>query len=147
MVRAIAASVFLAMSLALVAFVAAPRPVHAQEILPPNPEIEAVIGGQFDAFRAEDVQQAWQFASPNIQGIFGSPERFGTMVEQGYPMVWNPGEVTFIDLQTFGGLVVQRVEVIDQNGALHYLGYAMIETENGWLINGVQLLEAPTLGA
>ncbi len=147
MVRAIAASVFLALSLALVALFVAPRPILAQEALPPNPEIEAVIGGQFDAFRAEDVLEAWEFASPNIQGLFGSPERFGTMVQQGYPMVWNPGDVNFIDLQAFGGLVVQRVEVIDQNGTLHYLGYAMIETENGWRINGVQVLEAPTFGA
>ncbi|MEJ6390555.1 DUF4864 domain-containing protein [Gymnodinialimonas ulvae] len=147
MIRAVAASVFLAMSLALVALLAAPRPVHAQELLPPNPDIEAVIGGQFDAFRADDVLEAWEFASPNIQGLFGSPERFGSMVQQGYPMVWNPGEVNFIDLQAFGGLIVQRVEVIDQNGTLHYLGYAMVETENGWRINGVQLLEAPILGA
>jgi len=120
---------------------------NAQERLDPNPDIEAVIGGQFDAFRADDVMEAWPFASPNIQGLFGSPERFGSMVQQGYPMVWNPGEVNFIDLQQFGGLVVQRVEVIDQNGTLHYLGYAMIETENGWRINGVQVLEAPTFGA
>jgi hypothetical protein len=147
MVRATALSVFLAVSLAVIAVLAPTSPAQAQEALPANPEIEAVIGGQFDAFRAEDVLEAWQFASPNIQGLFGSPERFGTMVQQGYPMVWNPGEVNFIDLQQFGGLVVQRVEVIDQNGTLHYLGYAMIETENGWRINGVQLLEAPTLGA
>lgn len=147
MVRAVALSVFLALSLAAISAIVAPRPLQAQEMLPANPEIEAVIGGQFDAFRAEDVLEAWQFASPNIQGLFGSPERFGTMVQQGYPMVWNPGEVNFIDLQQFGGLVVQRVEVMDQNGTLHYLGYAMIETENGWRINGVQVLEAPTLGA
>ena len=147
MLRAIALSVFLALSLAVVANALALRPAQAQEVLAPNPEIEAVIGGQFDAFRADDVQEAWQYASPTIQSIFGSPERFGVMVRQGFPMVWNPGEVDFIDLQQLGGLIVQRVEVIDQNGTLHYLGYAMIETENGWRINGVQLLEAPTLGA
>ncbi len=147
MLRAIAVSIFLALSLAVVANALALRPAQAQEVLPPDPDIEAVIGGQFDAFRAEDVQEAWQFASPNIQGLFGSPERFGTMVRQGYPMVWNPGEVNFIDLQQLGGLIVQRVEVIDQNGMLHYLGYAMIETENGWRINGVQVLDAPTFGA
>ncbi|MEX3014161.1 DUF4864 domain-containing protein [Gymnodinialimonas hymeniacidonis] len=147
MLRAIALSVFLALSLAVVANALALRPAQAQEVLSPNPDIEAVIGGQFDAFRAEDVLEAWEFASPNIQGLFGSPERFGTMVRQGYPMVWNPGEVNFIDLQQLGGLIVQRVEVIDQNGTLHYLGYAMVETENGWRINGVQVLDAPTFGA
>ncbi|GAB5448056.1 DUF4864 domain-containing protein [Gymnodinialimonas sp.] len=126
---------------------AALLPASAQEMLDPNPEIEAVIGSQINAFRAEDVLDAWQYASPNIQGMFGDPQNFGRMVEQGYPMVWNPAEVDFIDLQTFGAVIVQRVEVVDQAGNLHYLGYAMIETEDGWRINGVQVLRAPALGA
>lgn len=119
----------------------------AQEVLEPNPDIEATIQSQFDAFLERDVGEAWQYASPNIQRLFGSPENFGRMVESGYPMVWTPGRVAFIDLQTLGGLVVQRVEVIDQSGAAHYLGYQMIRTEAGWRINGVQILRAPGVGA
>jgi hypothetical protein len=147
MTRIIALTVFLALSLGAIATIIAPRPVSAQEVLAPNPEIEAVIGGQLDAFRANDLLGAWAFASPTIQGMFGDPERFGQMVQQGYPMVWNPGAVTFIDLQTFGGLIVQRVEVIDEAGAAHYLGYAMVETSEGWRISGVQILDAPTIAA
>jgi hypothetical protein len=120
---------------------------QAQEVLQPNPDIEATIQSQFDAFLDRDVGEAWQYASPNIQRLFGSPENFGRMVESGYPMVWTPGRVAFIDLQTLGGLVVQRVEVIDQAGTAHYLGYQMIETEGGWRINGVQILRAPGVGA
>ena len=112
----------------------------AQEVLAPNPEIEATIAGQFDAFLAEDVGAAWQFASPNIQRIFRDAQNFGRMVEQGYPMVWAPAQVDFIDLQSFGGILVQRVQVIDQAGNAHYLGYQMIQTEGGWKINGVQIL-------
>lgn len=147
MIRAVALSVFLAISLSVIAAFVAPRPVAAQEMLAPNPEIEAVIGGQFDAFRAENVMDAWQYASPNIQGQFGDPQNFGRMVQQAFPMVWDPSAVNFVDLQTFGALIVQRVEVVDQSGNLHYLGYAMIETEDGWRINGVQILRAPSLGA
>lgn len=146
MARAVALSIFLALCLAVILAFVAPRPVVAQEILPANPDIEAVIGSQFDAFRAEDVVDAWQYASPSIQGQFGNPENFGRMVEQAFPMVWNPAEVEFIDLQSLGALIVQRVEVVDQVGNLHYLGYSMIETENGWRINGVQILRAPSLG-
>ena len=69
------------------------------------------------------------------------------MVENGYPMVWTPRDVNFIDLQTLGGLIVQRVEVVDGAGQVHWLGYAMIETENGWRINGVQILQVPGVGA
>ena len=119
----------------------------AQEVLAPNPEIEATIQSQFDAFVARDVEGAFQFASPNIQSLFQTPGNFGRMVQQGYPMVWDPGQVDFIDLQTFAGLIVQRVQVIDQAGNAHYLGYAMVETEAGWVINGVQILRAPDVGA
>ena len=119
----------------------------AQEVLAPNPEIEATIAGQFDAFLAEDVGAAWQFASPNIQRIFRDAQNFGRMVEQGYPMVWAPAQVDFIDLQSFGGILVQRVQVIDQAGNAHYLGYQMIQTEGGWKINGVQILPPPQVAA
>ena len=119
----------------------------AQEVLAPNPEIEATIAGQFDAFLAEDVGAAWQFASPNIQRIFRDAQNFGRMVEQGYPMVWAPAQVDFIDLQSFGGILVQRVQVIDQAGNAHYLGYQMIQTEGGWKTNGVQILPPPQVAA
>jgi hypothetical protein len=112
----------------------------AQDVLAPNPDIEATIQSQFDAFLDRDVGEAWQYASPNIQSLFGNAENFGRMVQQGYPMVWTPGQVEFIDLQSLGSIIVQRVEVIDQAGTAHYLGYQMIRTENGWRINGVQSL-------
>jgi hypothetical protein len=134
-------------ALALAVYIAFAGPSAAQEVIAPNPDIEATIAGQFDAFRAGDVDDAWTFASPNIQGLFGTVENFARMVEQGYPMVWNPGEVDFIDLQSFGGLLVQRVQVIDAQGNAHYLGYQMVETEGGWRINGVQLLRAPDVSA
>lgn len=137
MLRALIAGLFLAFA----------APAAAQDVLAPNPEIEAAIAGQFDAFRAEDVTGAWAYASPTIQGLFGTPENFARMVEQGYPMVWQPGEVDFIDLQSFGGLLVQRVQVMDEAGTAHYLGYQMIQTEGGWRINGVQVLRAPDVSA
>ena len=137
MLRALFAALFLALA----------APAAAQEVLAPNPDIEATIAGQFDAFRAEDVEAAWQFASPTIQRLFGTPDNFGRMVQQGYPMVWAPAEVDFIDLQTVGGLLIQRVQVIDAAGNAHYLGYQMVQTEGGWRINGVQVLRAPDVSA
>jgi hypothetical protein len=131
----------------LALFTALAPPAAAQEVLAPNPDIEAAIAGQFDAFRAGAVDEAWAFASPTIQGLFGTVENFARMVEQGYPMVWQPGTVEFVDLQSFGGLLVQRVQVIDAAGNAHYLGYQMVETEGGWRINGVQVLRAPDVSA
>ena len=112
-----------------------------------NPAIETVIQQQFDAFRAEDVGTAFSFASPGIKGMFGTPENFGRMVRNGYPMVWRPAEVQFLDLREVAGNLWQRVMVTDQAGRTHLLDYQMVETGQGWQINGVQLLPQPGVGA
>jgi hypothetical protein len=112
-----------------------------------NPAIETVIQQQFDAFRAEDVGTAFSFASPNIKGMFGTPENFGRMVRNGYPMVWRPAEVQFLDLREVAGNLWQRVMVTDQAGRTHLLDYQMVETGQGWQINGVQLLPQAGVGA
>jgi hypothetical protein len=112
-----------------------------------NPAIETVIQQQFDAFRAEDVGTAFSFASPNIKGMFGTPENFGRMVRDGYPMVWRPAEVQFLDLRKVAGNLWQRVMVTDQAGRTHLLEYQMVETGQGWQINGVQILPQAGVGA
>lgn len=109
--------------------------------------IEDVIGRQLQAFNDRDMQGAWQYASPNIQGIFGSPDNFGMMVQRGYPMVWDNVDVQFLELREIAGLLWQRVMIRDARGDLHVLDYQMIQTDTGWQINGVQLLPAPEVGA
>jgi hypothetical protein len=117
-------------------------PLQAQDA-----DIEGVIQGQIDAFLADDFATAFGFASPAIRGIFRDPDRFGTMVREGYPMVWRPAEVTFLDLEERSGRVVQKVLIRDREGALHVLAYQMLQTETGWQINGVSILRAPGLSA
>ena len=109
--------------------------------------IQSVISDQINAFQSDDFETAFTFASPTIKQLFGSPERFGTMVRTGYPMVWRPSKVEYLSLETVRGALVQQVLITDQNGALHTLAYFMIETGDGWQINGVQILQAPQLGA
>ena len=119
----------------------------AEDTLAPEPGIEATIGGQIDAFLVDDFAQAFTFASPNIQGMFGSSELFGQMVRQGYPMVWRPGDVQFLELRNVAGNLWQRVLIRDQAGGVHMLDYQMVETVDGWRINGVQILQAPDVSA
>jgi hypothetical protein len=109
--------------------------------------IEDVIGSQLEAFNARDIDEAWTFASPNIKRLFGSSTNFGNMVQQGYPMVWDNAEVRFLDLREVRGSLWQKVMVRDAQGGLHILDYQMIETADGWQIDGVQLLPAPDVGA
>jgi hypothetical protein len=112
-----------------------------------NPAIESTIQQQLDAFRADDVGAAFSFASPNIKGIFGTPENFGMMVRNGYPMVWRPAGVQYLELREVAGNLWQRVMVTDQAGQTHMLDYQMIKTGDGWQINGVQLLPPVGVGA
>lgn len=109
--------------------------------------ITGVIQSQLDAFLRDDFAAAFTFASPGIRSMFQTPERFGLMVRQGYPMVWRPSDVRFLELETINGRLWQKVMITDAAGAVHLLAYQMVETSEGWQINGVQLLQAPEVGA
>lgn len=121
--------------------------VFADEVLAPEPGIEATITAQVDAFLRDDFAEAFTYASPNIQGMFGSVERFGQMVRNGYPMVWRPSNVTYLELREIAGALWQKVQIEDAAGQMHFLDYQMIQTSEGWRINGVQILRAPGVSA
>lgn len=106
-------------------------------------DIKETITQQFEAFKADDFATAFGFASPNLQMYFQTPENFGRMVTQGYPMVWRPADVVYLELREQDGTYWQKVQVTDTNGRVHYLEYRMMQTPEGWRINGVQILDAP----
>lgn len=112
-------------------------PAQAQEA-----DIQAVIDQQFTAFKADDFDTAFTFASPNLQRLFQSPQVFEQMVTQGYPMVWRPGAVRYLETRNEGETVWQRVMITDQAGRVHLLDYRMLQTPEGWRINGVQILDS-----
>lgn len=128
-------------TLATLALAAIASSTQAQEA-----GIQDTIASQLQAFNDRDVTAAWQYASPMIQGMFGTPENFGMMVERGYPMVWTNSDVTFTELSDINGVLWQQVMLRDAQGTLHVLAYQMIEGENGWQINGVTILPAPEMG-
>lgn len=104
-------------------------------------EITDVIQGQIEAFRTDDLDAAFAAASPGIRQMFRTPERFAEMVRSGYPMVWRPEEVRYLDRRDHpGGGHVQRVMIRDRQGELHFLDYLMIPGPDGWQIAGVQIL-------
>ncbi|MBA4325205.1 MAG: DUF4864 domain-containing protein [Rhodobacter sp.] len=109
--------------------------------------IRNTIQSQIDALLADDFDRAFTFASPTIKSLFGTPENFGAMVRQGYPMVYRPADVQMLDLREVAGNLWQRVRITDQAGAGWLLDYMMVETAEGWQINAVQILPAPDVGA
>ena len=112
-------------------------------------ELEGIIADQMSAFMADDFATAFTFASPMIQGMFGTSANFGTMVQNGYPMVWRPADIRFEEQRPgrMPGEVVQRLSLRGPDGAYYICDYSMIETPAGWKINGVQVLPAPGVGA
>ncbi|NQY61362.1 DUF4864 domain-containing protein [Cognatishimia sp.] len=106
-------------------------------------DIQAVITQQIEAFQVDDFAQAFTYASPNIQGFFGTSERFGQMVMSGYPMVHRPDAVRYLELREIAGNLWQRVMITDPAGVIHMLDYQMKMIDGMWRINGVQILPAP----
>ncbi len=105
-------------------------------------DIKGVISSQLDAFQSDDLDRAFSFASPMIKQLFQNPDRFGLMVQRGYPMVWRPADVQFGPLRQIGSRNVQIVFFTDQGGRVFEASYEMINTPDGWQINGVTLKEA-----
>lgn len=127
---------------ALTMLLLAAWPAFAQE-----EPIQSTITLQLQALGADDFVTAFSYASPTIQGLFGTPENFGMMVQNGYPMVYRPADVKMLDLREVAGIQYQRVLVRDAEGRGFMLDYQMIETPEGWKINGVDLLSQPDVGA
>lgn len=110
--------------------------------------IPDVIGQQLEAFEADDFARAFSFASPMIRGYFRTPENFGAMVREGYPMVHRPDAVTFGTRRTEGGSIYQTVTIRDAQGRYHALEYEMIpDGAGGWVIDGVSFIPAPDVSA
>ena len=111
------------------------------------PDVQATIFAQIEAMKADDFVTAFTFASPMIQGMFGTAENFGMMVRQGYPMVWHPSAVQMLEQREVSGALWQKVLVTDDAGKSFVLDYQMIEGEGGWQINAVELLHSAGVGA
>lgn len=106
-------------------------------------EIEGTINSQFEAFKADDFTGAFTYATPTLQMLFQSPENFRRMVTSGYPMVWRPSEVRYLELRERGGALWQKVQITDAKGFVHLLDYKMEQTDMGWRIGAVMILDAP----
>src|SRR5579871_5855956 len=110
--------------------------------------IERVITTQIDAFRRDDGDAAFGFASPSIREMFGDTTRFMAMVRRGYPMVYRPRSFVFDGLADTDGRIVQRVEIVGPDGAPALALYTMErEPDGSWKIGGCQIAEPEHVGA
>ncbi|MEP3330755.1 DUF4864 domain-containing protein [Sedimentitalea sp.] len=113
-------------------------PVSAQ-----SAEVTGTIDAQIEAFLDNDIDRAFSYASPGIRRVFKTPENFGAMVRGGFPMVWRPAEVQYLELRDVAGNLWQKVRITDAAGQVHVLDYQMVNLQGGWKINAVQILNVP----
>ena len=104
--------------------------------------IKRTIEDQIAAFKLNDFETAFSFATPFLREKFGSAENFGKMVRNGYPMVWRPSKVIFLENERYHHGLAQVVQIVDANGKSHYLRYYMMEFDGSWRIGGVEFLPA-----
>jgi len=105
--------------------------------------IRVAIQGVVDAFRRDDGEGAFGYASPTIRGMFGTPEIFMDMVRQGYQPVYRPRVFDFREIVTLHGEITQKVHVIGPDGRPVTAFYPMVQLPDGtWRINGC-FLQAP----
>jgi hypothetical protein len=118
-------------------------PAQAQVSASDQTAIRDVIEGQVDAFRRDDGDAAFGYASPSIQGMFGSSEIFMDMVRQGYRPVYRPRVFEFREIVTLHGMVTQKVHVVGPDGRPVTAFYPMTQQPDGsWRIEGCYL-QAP----
>jgi hypothetical protein len=116
----------------------------AAQVSPSDQEaIRDVIQKQVEAFRRDDGDTAFGYASPAIRGMFGTPDVFMDMVRQGYRPVYRPRVFEFREIVTLHGMVTQKVHVVGPDGRPVTAFYPMTQLPDGsWRIEGCYL-QAP----
>lgn len=120
-----------------------PRVAQAEEVTPADQAtIRATISSQIDAFRRDDGNTAYGFASPNIQGLYPTADLFMSMVRNAYQPVYRPQSVTFGQLSNSPAGPLQKVFLVGPDGKSYVAVYSLQRQPDGsWRINGCTLVE------
>ncbi len=103
--------------------------------------IVRTIRDQMAAFKRDDGAAAFSYAAPGIRKQFGDAENFMRMVRTGYPPVYRPRRVEFLDLVKAKDQWIQKVGVVGPDGEEVTALYLMErQKEGGWKIGGCVLV-------
>jgi hypothetical protein len=135
--------------LAFIALVALAFPGRADDAaLPDAATLQAIISGQIAAFQHDDAATAYGYASPDIQGVFTTPETFMAMVKNSYGAIYRPRSVAFGTLEMSDQGPVQNVYVTGMDGEAFIARYTFVKLPDGsWKINSVLIEkdDSPTI--
>ena len=108
--------------------------------------IKKVIRLQIEAMRRDDWDEAFKYASRDIQRSFINSKIFRKMVLAKYRIVYQPRLSSFKKIKLVNGILAQGVYMIGDRGKSAMVVYFMRQDENGnWRINGVQMFPAKKL--
>ena len=106
-------------------------------------KIKSIVNQQLEAFKNDDFEKAYSFASPTIKKMFSSPEVFRKMVIGGYQAVYRPQSIKIGSVEITKGVATLKVYLVDPNGEFVTANYLMEQQEDGeWLIGGCILSKA-----
>ncbi|MEO7057344.1 MAG: DUF4864 domain-containing protein [Caldimonas sp.] len=119
-------------------------PAHADPVSPRDTKaVRVVVEAQLDAFAADDAKRAFSYAAPALREMFGTPDRFMAMVRGGYPVVYRPATVTFLNPEWVQGQLVQGVHLTDSSGVLWLATYRLErQQDKSWRISGCEVLQS-----
>jgi Domain of unknown function (DUF4864) len=102
----------------------------------------SIISSQIEAFQRDDGAAAYGYASPTIQGLFPSAERFMAMVRSGYAPVYRPRSLSFGTAADTPRGPEQHVFITGPDGRNWVAIYSLQRQPDGtWRINGCRLVE------
>ena len=108
----------------------------------PVSNARAVISGQINAFRSDDAEAAYAFASPGIRSTFRTEFQFLEMVRKTYPPVYRADSYAFGRAKLVGGgeLVFQEVLISGSEGKDWTAIYELrLMGDGAYKVNGVRL--------
>jgi hypothetical protein len=76
----------------------------------------SVINSQAEAMARDDAAAAYGFAAPGIQRMFTDPDSFMAMVRNSYAPIHRHKSFEFGEATTNGGMIAQKVHIIDADG-------------------------------
>ena len=103
--------------------------------------VQRVVQAQLDAFAADNAALAFSLAAPSIKEMFGNADSFLQMVRTGYPVVYRPASVSFLQPEPDAKEVVQPVHMTDGQGHAWLAVYRMQrQKDKSWRIAGCVVL-------
>jgi hypothetical protein len=102
--------------------------------------IRRTIDDQRKALKSGDAKKAFSFASPGIRQQFETPEKFISMVRNGYGALLAARYTEFLEGAVIDGAVIQPLRLIAPDNSVLVALYTMEKQKDGrWKISGCVL--------